>query len=189
RAVFFGTDPRAEVGWRYGPHMNAFMRLAMAPLISGTPLVVNSQALAARFRRYHPRVIQGGVDTRRFDQLSSKAAARRSLGIPEGRTLLVTVGKVIPVNGLEWLMEIVRDPARGYVRESRESEACQRVLLEQYEGQIAGEQGRRAQVQEPGGPSSNHRDVATSAEHKSTYSTIPRSTENRSTAMRRAPSR
>jgi len=106
RAVFFGTDPRAEVGWRYGPH--AFTRVAMAPLISGTPLVVNSQALAARFRRYHPRVILGGVDTRRFDQLASKAAARRSLGIPEGRTLLVTVGKVIPVKRLEWLMEVVR---------------------------------------------------------------------------------
>src|SRR2546428_355518 len=96
RAVFFGTDPRAEVGWRYGPHMNAFMRLAMAPLISGTPLVVNSQALAARFRRYHPRVILGGVDTRRVDQPTSKSAAARSLGIPEGRTLLITVGKGIP---------------------------------------------------------------------------------------------
>jgi glycosyltransferase involved in cell wall biosynthesis len=108
RAVFFGTDPRAEVGWRYGPLMNAFTRLAMAPLISGTPLVVNSQALAARFRRYYPRVILGGVDTRRFDQLTSKAAARHSLGIPDGRTLLVTVGKVIPVKRLEWLMEVVR---------------------------------------------------------------------------------
>ncbi len=108
RAVFFGTDPRAEVGWRYGPHMNAFMRLAMAPLISGTPLIVNSQALAQRFGRYHPRVILGGVDTRRFDQLPSKAEARRSIGIREGRTLLVTVGKVIPVKRLEWLMEVVR---------------------------------------------------------------------------------
>src|SRR5207245_125999 len=104
RAVFFGTDPRAEVGWRYGPHMNAFMRLVMAPLISGTPLIVNSQALAQRFRRYHPRIILGGVDTRRFDQLPSKAEARRSIGIREGRTLLVTVGKVIPVKRLEWLM-------------------------------------------------------------------------------------
>ena len=92
RAVFFGTDPRAEVGWRYGPHMNAFMRLVMAPLISGTPLIVNSQALAQRFGRYHPRIILGGVDTRRFDQLPSKAEARRSIGIREGRTLLVTVG-------------------------------------------------------------------------------------------------
>lgn len=108
RVVFFGTDPRAEVGWRYGPHMNAFTRLAMAPLISGTPLVVNSQALAARFRRYHPRVILGGVDTRRFDQLQSKKEARRSIGFPEGRARLVTVGKVIPVKRLEWLMEVVR---------------------------------------------------------------------------------
>ncbi len=108
RAVFFGTDPRAEVGWRYGPHMNAFMRLVMAPLISGTPLIVNSQALAQRFGRYHPRIILGGVDTRRFDQLPSKAVARRSIGIREGRTLLVTVGKVIPVKRLEWLMEVVR---------------------------------------------------------------------------------
>ncbi len=108
RVVFFGTDPRAEIGWRYGPHMNAFTRLVMAPLISGTPLVVNSQALADRFRRYHPRIILGGVDTRRFDQLRSKKEARRSVGIPEGRTLLVTVGKVIPVKRLEWLMEVVR---------------------------------------------------------------------------------
>jgi len=88
--------------------MNAFMRLVMAPLISGTPLIVNSQALAQRFRRYHPRIILCGVDTRRFDQLPSKAVARRSIGIREGRTLLVTVGKVIPVKRLEWLMEVVR---------------------------------------------------------------------------------
>jgi len=108
RVVFFGTDPRAEIGWRYGPHMNAFMRLAMAALISGAPLVVNSQALAARFRRYRPRIILGGVDTRRFDQLLSKEEARHSVGVPEGRPLLVAVGKVIPVKRLEWLMEVVR---------------------------------------------------------------------------------
>ncbi len=108
RVVFFGTDPRAEIGWRYGPHMNAFTRLAVAPLISGTPLVVNSHALADRFRRYHPRIILGGVDTHRFDHLPSKEEARRSAGVPEGRTLLVTVGKVIPVKRLEWLMEVVR---------------------------------------------------------------------------------
>ena len=108
RAIFFGTDPRAEIGWRYGPHMNAVTRLALAPLIGGTPLIVNSQALADRFRRYHPRIILGGVDTRRFDQLMSKKEARRLIGVPEGRTLLVTVGKVIPVKRLEWLMEVVR---------------------------------------------------------------------------------
>src|SRR3989442_9611752 len=51
RAVFFGTDPRAVVGWRYGPHMHAFIRLAMAHLSSGTPLVVNSHDLAARIHR------------------------------------------------------------------------------------------------------------------------------------------
>src|SRR3989441_7479806 len=85
RAVFFGTDPRAEIGWRYGPHMNAVTRLAMAPLISGTPLVVNSQALADRFRRYRPRIILGGVDVQRFDRLPSKEAARHSVGVPAGR--------------------------------------------------------------------------------------------------------
>jgi len=108
RVVFFGTDPRAEIGWRYGPHMNALTRLAMAPLISGTPLVVNSQALADRFRRYRPRVIPGGVDAGRFEHLPSKEEARRRTGLPEKRTLLVTVGKVIPVKRLEWLMEVVR---------------------------------------------------------------------------------
>src|SRR2546430_8651606 len=71
RAVFFGTDPRAEVGWRYGPHMNAFMRLVMAPLISRTPLIVNSQALAQRFRQYDPRTILGLGETRRFLHLPS----------------------------------------------------------------------------------------------------------------------
>jgi len=108
RVVFFGTDPRAEIGWRYGPHMNALTRLAMAPLISGTPLVVNSQALADRFRRYRPRVIPGGVDAGRFENLPSKEEARRRTGLPEKRTLLVTVGKVIPVKRLEWLLEVVR---------------------------------------------------------------------------------
>ncbi len=138
RVVFFGTDPRAEIGWRYGPHMNAFMRLAMAPLISGTPLVVNSQALAARFRRYRPRIILGGVDTRRFDRLRSKQEARRSVGVPENRTVLVTVGKVIPVKRLEWLMEVVRQlPAVeamvvGGFTEEHYSDQYYRTLLAAY---------------------------------------------------------
>jgi len=80
----------------------------MAPLISGTPLVVNSQALADRFRRYRPRVIPGGVDAGRFEHLPSRDEARRRTGLPEKRTLLVTVGKVIPVKRLEWLLEVVR---------------------------------------------------------------------------------
>src|SRR5437667_4705688 len=62
RVVFFGTDPRAEIGWRYGPHMNAVTRLAMAPLISGTPLVVHSPALAGPLRRCRPPVSPGGAD-------------------------------------------------------------------------------------------------------------------------------
>jgi len=138
RVVFLGTDPRAEIGWRYGPHMNAFTRLAMAPLISGTPVVVNSQALAARFRRYHPRIILGGVETRRFDQLPSKEEARHSVGVAEGRTLLVSVGKVIPVKRLEWLMDVVRRLPGveamivGGYREEHYSDEYYRTLLVAY---------------------------------------------------------
>jgi len=138
RVVFFGTDPRAEVGWRYGPHMNAFARLAMAPLISGTPLVVNSQALAARFRRYHPRIILGGVEMRRFDQMPSKDEARHAVGVSQDRTLLVSVGKVIPVKRLEWLMEVVRRLPGveamivGGYREEHYSDAYYRTLLAAY---------------------------------------------------------
>src|SRR3989442_6448846 len=135
RAVFFGTDPRAEVGWRYGPHMNAFARIAMAPLISGTPLVVNSQALAARLRRYHPRVILRGVDTRRIDQLTSQAAARRSIRNRDGRTLLVTLGKLISVKRLELLVEVVRRVAGvdamvigGYSEEHYSDQYYRRLL-------------------------------------------------------------
>src|SRR5436309_14470070 len=138
RAVFFGTDPRAEIGWRYGPHMNAFTRLVMAPLVSGTPLIVNSQALAARFRRYRPRIILGGVDVQRFDRLPSKEAARHAVGVPPDRTLLVTVGKVIPVKRLEWLMEVVRQlpsvealVVGGYTEEHY-SDQYYRTLLASY---------------------------------------------------------
>jgi len=138
RAVFFGTDPRAEIGWRYGPHMNAFTRLVLAPLVSGTPLVVNSQALADRFRRYRPRIILGGVDVQRFDRLPSKEAARHAVGVPPGRTLLVTVGKVIPVKRLEWLMEVVRQlpsvealVVGGYTEEHY-SDQYYRTLLASY---------------------------------------------------------
>ena len=108
RVVFLGTDPRAELGWRYGPHVGLLTRLAIPPLLAGNPLIVNSQSLATRFRWFHPRVILGGVDAAKFEHLPSKEDARRSLGLRENGLLLATVCKVIPIKRVEWLLEILR---------------------------------------------------------------------------------
>src|SRR2546427_199561 len=74
----------------------------------------------------------------RFDRLTSKQEARRSVGVPENRTVLVTVGKVIPVKRLEWLMEVVRQlPAVeamvvGGFTEEHYSDQYYRTLLAAY---------------------------------------------------------
>jgi len=108
RVVNLGTDPRAEMGWRFGPHAGLLTRLAMGPLLSGGTLVANSRALAARFRPRTTHVIPNGVDVGRFERMPTKLEARRAKGLPEDRTLLGFVGKVIPVKRTEWLMEVAR---------------------------------------------------------------------------------
>ena len=108
RAIFFGTDPIAEIGWRYGPLAAGVVRAMVPSLLARGVLVVNSQSLAARFPKYAPRVIPNGVDFRVFDQLPERMDARRLLGLPEGRPLLAFVGKVIPVKRVEWLLEVLR---------------------------------------------------------------------------------
>jgi len=108
RVVNLGTDPRAEIGWRFGRVAGALTRMGMRPLLSEGVVVVNSQTLAERFRYRHPRVIRNGVDIRKFEQLPSKTEARRSRGLPQDRTILAFVGKVIPVKRIEWILEVVR---------------------------------------------------------------------------------
>src|SRR5437899_1511894 len=83
----------------------------------------------------------------------------------------------------------VGEAGRAYVRENLASEACTQAFLDLYKRLIAGELGRVAPAEEPVELSNTHRDCAISADHMSTYSSIARSTENRSTAIRRAPSR
>lgn len=108
RVVNLGTDPRTEIGWRFGRAAGALTRLGMLPLLSEGAIVANSQTLAARFRSRHPHVIPNGVDLSRFERISSKQEARRSRGLPENRTILMFVGKVIPVKRVEWILEVVR---------------------------------------------------------------------------------
>lgn len=108
RVVNLGTDPRAEIGWRFGRAAGALTRMGMRPLLSEGVVVVNSQTLARRFRSRHPRVIPNGVDVTKFERLPSKGEARRSRGLPQDRTVLAFVGKVVPVKRIEWILEVVR---------------------------------------------------------------------------------
>lgn len=108
RVSCLGTDPGIEIAGRYGGAAGALTRAAMVPLLSESAVVTNSQFLASRFRTYRPRVIPNGLNLQKFAQLPKREEARSLLGLPTDRTLLVTVGKVIPAKRVEWLLEVVR---------------------------------------------------------------------------------
>ncbi len=108
RVVSLGTDPGYEIATRYGSLAGSVARAGMVPCLSGSAVVVNSAALAARFRARHPTVIPNGLDLAKFDDLPTKEEARRMRGLPEDGTLFEYIGKVIPEKRIEWLLEIAR---------------------------------------------------------------------------------
>lgn len=108
RVVLLGTDPVAEVGWRYGSAARTVARLAFPELLRGTRVIVNSPSLVPDYQRFAPLYIPNAIDAARFEGLPSKEEARRRLGLdPEARTIL-WVGKVLPVKRVDWLFEILR---------------------------------------------------------------------------------
>jgi glycosyltransferase involved in cell wall biosynthesis len=108
RVISLGTDPGHEIAERFGPPLGIVTRSTMVPLLSESTLVVNSKALADRFRRYQPRVIPNGLDLRKFEGLPKQEEARTLAGLPSDRVLLAYVGKVIPEKRVEWLLEVAR---------------------------------------------------------------------------------
>lgn len=51
------------------------------------------------------RVVPGGVDLSRFDGSLTRAEARRQLGLPQDRPLVLTVRRLVPTKGLEHLID------------------------------------------------------------------------------------
>lgn len=54
-------------------------------------------------------VIAGGIDLGRFHPAADKAAVRRRLGLPEDKTILLTVRNLVPRMGLENLIHAMRE--------------------------------------------------------------------------------
>lgn len=108
RTVLFGTDPIAEVGWRYGPVGSGLARLGLPVLLRDTNLVVNSPSLEGHYLRFSPTFIPNGVDARRFDSLPEKSEARKRLGIDPKARVILWVGKVIFAKRVDWLFEALR---------------------------------------------------------------------------------
>ncbi len=140
RVLRLGTDPREEMGGRYGPGARAMLALAMPSLMQGAHLVVNSGDLASRFKVYGPRVIPNGLDFQRFQRLPPRLEARQALDLPRDDPLLLYVGKVIPAKRLEWLLEALRNLPDtravivGGVNEEHYGDAYFRSLVEEFAG-------------------------------------------------------
>ncbi len=74
--------------------------------------MVLSRFMRSRLLRCHPRIaaervrlIPGGTDTRRFSPEGGKAAARRRLGLPLRRPVLLTVRRLVARMGLDALLQ------------------------------------------------------------------------------------
>ncbi|MCK4299785.1 MAG: glycosyltransferase family 4 protein, partial [Planctomycetes bacterium] len=74
--------------------------------------MVLSRFMRSRLLRCHPRIapqrvrlIPGGTDTRRFSSEGGKAAARRRLGLPLRRPILLTVRRLVARMGLDALLQ------------------------------------------------------------------------------------
>jgi glycosyltransferase involved in cell wall biosynthesis len=106
------------------PVRRAALQLAAPPLArwqrrfeagvlgSAQAILVLSRYTLGHIERYHPhvdpgkvRIIPSGVDVERFRPPEDKAAVRRSLGIDERATVLLTVRNLSPRMGLENLIE------------------------------------------------------------------------------------
>jgi len=143
RAVLFGTDPIAEVGWRFGTPVQAVAQVGLPGILKDTELIVNSLALANRFQRFSPVFIPNGLDLQRFERLPSRAEARRLLRLDPNAPLLVWVGKVVPIKRVEWILEILRElpearfAAVGGYSEEHYGDQYYRVLRARYSDVMA----------------------------------------------------
>ncbi|MFZ0890930.1 MAG: glycosyltransferase family 4 protein [Thermoplasmata archaeon] len=108
RAILLGIDPIIEVGDMYGPGLRWSAALGLPVLLRDTHVIVNAHSLTEAYRRYHPTVIENGVDLARFDRLPERTAARAELGLPINGPVLLLVCKVVPVKRVEWFLEVVR---------------------------------------------------------------------------------
>lgn len=75
--------------------------------------IVLSQAFATILEREYAvdpnriRIVPGGVDLARFDRVASPADARRALGLPLDRPIVLTVRRLVHAKGLENLIDAV----------------------------------------------------------------------------------
>jgi glycosyltransferase involved in cell wall biosynthesis len=125
------------------PVRRAALRVAAPPLArwqrrfeagvlgSAQAILVLSRYTRGHIERYHPhvdlekvRIIPSGVDIERFKPAEDKAAVRRSLGIDERATVLLTVRNLSPRMGLENLIE-----AMATIGESRAARDANLALL------------------------------------------------------------
>ena len=104
-------------------------------MTKGDLVIVPSRVLAEYLKANYRtpegkiRVIPNAVDTKRFDPENLDQAfiaeKRREWGIREGERVLMAIGRITPVKGLE---ELIRNFARS-VAEDRDSTACSRKLV------------------------------------------------------------
>jgi glycosyltransferase involved in cell wall biosynthesis len=84
--------------------------LQMLPVALGdcARFVVNSENLRRECQKYNPAVIQNGYDLDEFRVRQSQKELRKRLGLPQGKTLLLYTGKVIPRKQVERMFELLK---------------------------------------------------------------------------------
>ncbi len=119
-------------------------RFEAGVLASAQAVLVLSRYTLGLIERYHPhvdpgkvRIIPSGVDTERFRPPEDKAAVKRSLGIDDLATVLLTVRNLSPRMGLENLIQAV-----ATIAESRSAREARLALL------VCGDGRLRQQLEE-----------------------------------------
>ncbi|MEX0741591.1 MAG: glycosyltransferase family 4 protein, partial [Phycisphaeraceae bacterium] len=72
---------------------------------SADAVICVSQRVSRTIRRAAKRVIYNGIEPNGLPTDADRASARLALGVPEGRPLLMTVGRLASVKGLDVLIE------------------------------------------------------------------------------------
>lgn len=116
------TDPASVSGIRYLANMAVRRWCERTVMRRCARVIVLSEFMKQRVRAVHGiaehliHVIPGAVDVERFAPAGDPAGVRRQLGLPEDRTILVTVRNLVPRMGLEHFaraVAMVRDEAPG----------------------------------------------------------------------------
>ncbi|HKZ98238.1 MAG TPA: glycosyltransferase family 4 protein [Thermoplasmata archaeon] len=107
-AVTHHCDP--ELPLPFGPLVEGLYRrtLGAATLRRADRVIVTTRTYAATSRavwRHNPVVIPNAVDDRRFRPDADGAGVRARLGIPDGRPVVLLVGRIVPHKGIEHLVE------------------------------------------------------------------------------------